>query len=67
VIFETCQPPALAPGQGLCHPARMPTKHFGAIVALDGVNRSFACQEGQTIDFFHNKAVTTADVAAAAK
>jgi hypothetical protein len=43
------------------------TKHFGAIVALDGVNRSFACQEGQTIDFFHNKAVTAADAAAAAK
>ena len=28
-------------------------KHFGAIVALDGVNRAFACQEDQTIDFYH--------------
>lgn len=28
-------------------------KHFGACVALDGQDRFFACQEGQTIDFFH--------------
>ena len=26
-------------------------KHFGAIVNVDNVDRAFACQEGQTIDF----------------
>jgi len=26
-------------------------KHFGAIVEVDGQERPFACQEGQTIDF----------------
>jgi hypothetical protein len=26
-------------------------KHFGAIVDVHGRRRSFACQEGQTIDF----------------
>jgi hypothetical protein len=30
-------------------------KHFGACVALDGTPRYFACQEGQTIDFYHTK------------
>ncbi|MCE1180912.1 MAG: hypothetical protein LWW81_01180 [Rhodocyclales bacterium] len=30
-------------------------KYFGAIVSLNNVDRYFACQEGQTIDFFHNK------------
>lgn len=40
-------------------------KHFGATVALDGVDRYFACQEGQTIDFFHNRAVNPAQLAAA--
>jgi len=29
-------------------------KHFGAIVSLDSVDRYFACQEGQTIDFYHD-------------
>lgn len=28
-------------------------KHFGACVALGGQDRFFACNEGQTIDFFH--------------
>lgn len=28
-------------------------KHFGACVALDAQDRFFACEEGQTIDFFH--------------
>jgi hypothetical protein len=32
-------------------PAVNVTKHFGAIVEVDGVQRPFACQEGQTIDF----------------
>jgi hypothetical protein len=27
------------------------TKHFGALVEVDGVPRPFACQERQTIDF----------------
>ena len=27
------------------------TKHFGAIVAVNGQPLPFACQEGQTIDF----------------
>ncbi|WP_092357411.1 hypothetical protein [Collimonas sp. OK242] len=31
-------------------------KHFGAVVTLDSVDRYYACAEGQTIDFFHNKA-----------
>jgi hypothetical protein len=26
-------------------------KHFGAVVVRDGVQRCFACQEGQTINF----------------
>jgi hypothetical protein len=26
-------------------------KHFGAIVEVDGVERPFACEENQTIDF----------------
>lgn len=28
-------------------------KHFAAIVSLDGSDRYFACEENQTIDFFH--------------
>jgi hypothetical protein len=28
-------------------------KHFAAIVAQDGENHYFACDEGQTIDFYH--------------
>ena len=32
-------------------PAVGVTKHFGAIVEVDGVRRAFACQERQTIDF----------------
>jgi hypothetical protein len=27
------------------------TKHFGAIVQVNGTSLPFACQEGQTIDF----------------
>ena len=34
-------------------PSHGNVKHFGAIVALDSVDRYFACQEGQTVDFFH--------------
>lgn len=34
------------------------TKHFGAVVALDAVARCFACEEGQTIDFFHTQPTT---------
>lgn len=32
-------------------PAVGAEKHFGAIVEVDGVQRPFACLEGQTIDF----------------
>ena len=32
-------------------PALDVQKHFGAIVTVDGVDRYFACLEGQTIDF----------------
>jgi hypothetical protein len=32
-------------------PAPGVQKHFGAIVKVDGVDRPFACLEGQTIDF----------------
>ena len=32
-------------------PAVGVVKHFGAIVEVDGVQRAFACQENQTIDF----------------
>jgi len=32
-------------------PAPGVTKHFGAIVEVDGMSRPFACQENQTIDF----------------
>ena len=35
-------------------------KSFGAVVALDGVAQYFACQENQTIDFFHTGAAATA-------
>jgi hypothetical protein len=34
-------------------PSKGNSKHFGAIVALDNVDRYFACYEGQTIDFYH--------------
>ncbi|MGE4279657.1 MAG: hypothetical protein AB7G62_08735 [Magnetospirillum sp.] len=38
-------------------PAYGDVKHFAAIVALgDNDKRYFACQEGQTIDFFHVQA-----------
>ena len=30
------------------------TKAFGAVVSLNGVSLFFACQEGQTVDFFHS-------------
>ena len=32
-------------------PAVNVRKHFGAIVEVDGLQRAFACQEGQAIDF----------------
>ena len=32
-------------------PAKGVQKHFGAVVEIDGVQRPFACLEGQTIDF----------------
>lgn len=32
-------------------PAPGADKHFGAIVEVNGVERPFACLEGQTIDF----------------
>ena len=34
-------------------PSHGNVKHFGAIVTLDSVDRYFACQEGQTVDFYH--------------
>lgn len=37
-------------------PSKGNGKHFGAVVALDGTARYFACKEGQTIDFFHTEA-----------
>jgi hypothetical protein len=30
------------------------TKSFGAEVTVNGVDHCFACQEGQTIDFYHS-------------
>jgi hypothetical protein len=35
-------------------PCHGTTKHFGAVVSLNGVLLYFACQEGQTVDFFHS-------------
>jgi len=32
-------------------PAFGSTKHFGAVVIRNGIERAFACQEGQTINF----------------
>ncbi|MFZ6873783.1 hypothetical protein ACO0LF_17125 [Undibacterium sp. Di27W] len=32
-------------------PSKGNTKHFGAIVVVNGSSQAFACQEGQTIDF----------------
>jgi hypothetical protein len=32
-------------------PSKGFTKHFGAIVEVDGTRRAFACEERQTIDF----------------
>lgn len=40
-------------------PSKGNTKHFGASVSLDGVAQVYACQEGQTIDFYHWLAPTT--------
>ena len=37
-------------------PCRGTTKAFGAVVSLDGANLFFACQEGQSVDFFHSQA-----------
>jgi hypothetical protein len=28
-------------------------KHFGAIVNVNGTDHCYACEEGQTIDFYH--------------
>lgn len=36
-------------------PSKGNQKHFAAIVSLDSVDQFFACQEGQTIDFFHTE------------
>jgi hypothetical protein len=35
-------------------PAQGSTKHFGALVARNGVSFYFACEENQTIDFNHD-------------
>ena len=35
-------------------PAKGYTKHFGAIVNVNGEDVYFACQENQTIDFAHH-------------
>jgi hypothetical protein len=35
-------------------PCPRTTKSFGAVVSLNGVSMYFACQEGQTVDFFHS-------------
>lgn len=40
-------------------PSKGNGKHFAASVSLDGVPQSYACKEGQTIDFYHWIAPTT--------
>ncbi len=35
-------------------PSKGYTKHFGAQIIRNGDTFYFACQEGQTIDFYHN-------------
>ena len=35
-------------------PCHGTTKYFGAVVILDNTPLYFACQEGQTVDFFHS-------------
>lgn len=35
-------------------PCHGTTKAFGAVVLLNGQPLYFACQEGQTVDFFHS-------------
>jgi hypothetical protein len=30
-------------------------KHFGAVVTVDGTDLYYACQEDQTIDFYHSR------------
>ncbi|MNJ92117.1 hypothetical protein D3C87_97750 [compost metagenome] len=40
-------------------PSSGTTKHFGALVNVNGVDQFFACQEGQTIDFYHRIPVTS--------
>ena len=37
-------------------PSKGNDKHFAAIVSLDNSPQYFACEEGQTIDFFHTEA-----------
>lgn len=34
-------------------PSKGNAKHFAASVSLDGVAQPYACQEGQSIDFYH--------------
>ena len=34
-------------------PSPKNTKHFAALVTLDGVAQPYACEENQTIDFYH--------------
>jgi hypothetical protein len=35
------------------------TKHFGAVVTRGDKTHYYACQEGQTIDFYHTLATTS--------
>lgn len=40
-------------------PSKGNKKHFGALVTVSGTDHYFACEEGQTIDFYHTIAPTT--------
>lgn len=40
-------------------PSKGNKKHFGALVTVNGLDHYFACEEGQTIDFYHSIAPTT--------
>lgn len=40
-------------------PSKGNKKHFGANVTVNGSAHYFACEEGQTIDFYHSIAPTT--------
>ncbi|ASS48853.1 MAG: hypothetical protein A3D31_06065 [Candidatus Fluviicola riflensis] len=35
-------------------PSKGNKKHFGALVTVNGADHYFACEEGQTIDFYHS-------------